>query len=245
MIPCLSRMLTGSMVFCALSIASCQKAATGNFPEEPGYTEEFDTASAALQRGWAFANASIEKGTGDWANPSIPPPFDPFSTFSTNSGYLWTDFRSTSGASGIISNWVLSPVRTLQNGDRIEFYTRAQILGYQNDSTDFVNRLQVRLSSSGESRDVGLGQAVGHFTTLLLDINPTYREFLYSQFLAGNPESRQAYPHRWTRFEVTVSGLAAPVSGRYAFRYFVEGAGSNSRSSGIGIDKVSFYPVPH
>ncbi len=35
-----------------------------------------------------------------------------------------TDFTSTSAAAGIISNWIVSPVITMRNGDKIVFYTR-------------------------------------------------------------------------------------------------------------------------
>ena len=61
--------------------------------------------------------------------------------------------------------------------------------------------------------------------------------------LAANPrhlEAKQAYPHVWTRFEATVSGLDAPTKGRFAFRYFTEEAGNNGRASSIGVDSVAY-----
>jgi len=238
------RMLIFTLLPAFFLAISCQKTDNGILLTEPAYTEEFDTASAATGRGWTFVNASIEMGRHNWENPSDPPPFDAWSTRATRTGFLWTDYESTSSPKGIISNWAISPAGTIRNGDRIVFYTRAQILYHNFDSTDLVNRLQVRLSRSGESRNCGIGDETGDFKTLLLDINPQYQEFRYSEFIAGTPESRSSYPHRWTRFEVTVSGLEAPVKGRYAFRYYVEGGGSNGRSSGIGLDQVSFFPVP-
>jgi hypothetical protein len=227
-----------------LMILACNKSG-GTSNSGQGFREGFDTASAAFSRGWATANASVGPGQGKWDNPADPTPFDPWASTSTNKAYLFVDHTSTSSAQGIISNWLISPVRNFNNGDKIIFYTRAQILYYDLDSTDFANRMQVWLSSSGNSADVGSGENTGQFTNLLLDINPQYQEYRQSEFLSGTPESRKAYPHGWTRFEVTLTGLKAPVSGRFAFRYFVEDGGSNGRGSGIGLDEVSYIPVPY
>jgi hypothetical protein len=131
----------------------------------------------------------------------------------------------------------------MQNGDKIVFYTRAELDFFNNDSTDFVNRIQVRLNKT-TSLNCGDGTDPGDFTVPLLDVNPFYYEFLKSAFNnPANPlyqQARQAYPHVWTRFEATVIGLDAPTKGRFAFRYFMEGAGSNGRGSSIGIDAVSY-----
>jgi len=132
---------------------------------------------------------------------------------------------------------------TMQNGDKIVFYTRAQLLSFNNDSTDFVNRMQVRLNKT-TSLNCGDGTDPGDFTVPLLDVNPFYYEFLKSAF--NNPadpfyqQARQAYPHVWTRFEATVSGLDGPTKGRFAFRYFTEEAGGNGRGTAIAIDAVSY-----
>jgi len=232
------------LITVTLLIQACQKTDDGTVKYQ-GFTEGFDTVSASVGRGWTLINASDAMGQGAWGNPTDPPPFDPWSTQSTNKGYLFVDRSSTSSGQGTISNWVISPERTFRNGDRIVFYTRAQILYYNLDSTDFGNRMQVWLSHSGNSDDVGLGSNTGQFQIQLLDINPQYSVFRQSEFLSGTPESRKAYPHRWTRFEVTLNWLPAPVTGRFAFRYFVEDGGSNGRGSGIGLDEVSYIPVPY
>jgi hypothetical protein len=73
--------------------------------------------------------------------------------------------------------------------------------------------------------------SVGTFTTLLLDINPTYQ-----------PDP--AYPIVWTNFTINLTGIATPTLGRLAFRYFVENGGpSGANSDYIGIDTVTFTPV--
>ena len=108
----------------------------------------------------------------------LVPPFEAFFSQNGPAGYLWADYNSTSSAAGVISNWAVSPVLTLQNGDKISFYTRAQIYFYNDDSTDFVNRLQVRINIKNTGTNTGDGANAGDFNVLLLDINPGYRAFL-------------------------------------------------------------------
>ena len=149
--------LTLFQLLTILLALSCRKTDGNAISTGAAYTEGFDTAAAAAERGWIYINSSIEKGRGKWDNPSSPSPFDPYSTQATNTGYLFADYQSTASTPGIISNWVLSPVGTFHNGDRIVFYTRAQILYYNLDSTDFANRLQVRFSRSGAARMLDWG----------------------------------------------------------------------------------------
>jgi len=210
-----------------------------NFAPDQSFTESFDTANAAYNRGWRYLNKSVDIGTTTWQNPPSPP-FGPFSSTSTNNGYLWADYNSTSSAAGIISNWAVSPTLIMKNGDKIAFYTRAQLYFFNDDSTDFTNRLQVRLNKINADLNVGDGTDEGDFGVTLLDINPFYRDFSYNAFTSGDPDVRFAYPHRWTRFEVLVSGLDKPVTGRFALRYFVEGAGNNGRATAIGIDELTY-----
>ena len=124
-----------------------------------------------------------------------------------------------------ISNWLLTPTVTLQNGATLSFWTRTT-------TGTFPDRLQVRMSTNGASTNDGtLATDVGDFTTLLLDINPTY--------------TSTGYPTQWTQFCVTLSGLASPTTGRLAFRYFVENGGpSGDNSDYIGIDTVTYSCKP-
>ena len=210
---------------------------------DQSFVEEFDTAQNAYNRGWRFINRSELIGRTNWQNPTILTGI-PFISYSgTGNGYLWADYQSTSGAAVTISNWAVSPELIMQNGDKIVFYTRTELLFFNNDSTDFVNRMQVRLNKT-TSLNCGDGTDFGDFTVPLLDINPFYYEFLKSAYNnPANPlyqQARQAYPHVWTRFEATVVGLNGPTKGRFAFRYFTEEAGNNGRGSSIGIDAVSY-----
>jgi hypothetical protein len=135
---------------------------------------------------------------------------------------------------------VISPELVLQNGDLIRFYTRAELQFYQEDSTDFGNRLQVRVSLLPNNPDPGMGISPGNFSLLLLDINPEYYEFQYKSWINKEPNALRAYPHRWTRFEAEVKGLVSPQKGRFAFRYFVEQAGNNGRATSVGLDRVEY-----
>lgn len=213
---------------------------------DQSFTEEFDTVSSSLNRGWKIVNASVPKGSGIWQQGgSVNPLFSPFSSSGTYAGFIGTDYTSTSAAAGIISNWLISPSVIMQNGDKIIFYTRAlqypdfdPMTGQPNgDTTDYGNRLQVRINTTNDETSIGSGLDVGSFTTPLLDINPT---LLYSSTTNPNPN---AYPTSWTRFEATIFGLNGAVRGRFAFRYFVEGGGSNGLGSGVGIDKVQYQSV--
>ena len=135
--------------------------------------------------------------------------------------YIAANFNNTTGTN-TISNWLLTPPVTLQNGAQFIFWTRTV------DVRAFPDRLQVRMSTNGTSSNVGTTATdVGDFTTLLLDINPTYT-------LTG-------YPNVWTQFTVTISGLGGPTTGRLAFRYFVENGGpTGANSDYIGIDNVQY-----
>lgn len=191
------------------------------------YTQNFDDITTLAGDGWVIQNNSTPVGSLGWfqgtATTATPTP-GPFNSYNgaTNS-YIAANFNST-GNTGTISNWLITPTRTLRNGDVFTFYTR------KSSPDEYVDRLEVRLSTNGASTNVGAGAtAVGDFTTLLLSINPT---------LVAN-----IYPQVWTQYTITVSGLPAPTSGRIAFRYFVTGAGAlGTNSDYIGIDNVVYTP---
>ena len=169
--------------------------------------------------GWFQTNQSQPLGAATWtqcAGTGIPP-----AQAGTTNSCILVNYTSTTGV-GTISNWLIAPTRTLNNGDTFSFYTRSS-------SNTYPDRLQVRLSTSGASTDVGTtATSVGVFTNLLLDIDSDY---------SGT------YPTVWTQYTVTVSGLAGPTSGRLAFRYFVEDGGPDGDNSNIiGIDTFTYTP---
>ncbi|AZI56649.1 T9SS C-terminal target domain-containing protein [Epilithonimonas vandammei] len=195
------------------------------------YTQNFDDITTLAGDGWVIQNNSTPVGSLGWfqgTDTTATPTPGPFNSYNgaTNS-YIAANFNST-GNTGTISNWLITPNRTLRNGDVFTFYTRKPTINA--GQTDYPDRLEVRMSTNGASTNVGAGAtAVGDFTTLLLSINPT---------LVAN-----IYPQVWTQYNITVSGLPAPTSGRIAFRYFVTGAGAfGTNSDYIGIDNVVYTP---
>ena len=186
------------------------------------YNETFNTV-APLPAGWASQNLSNPVGLTGWFQGNV-------GVFPGNTppGYIAANFNNTTG-NNIISNWLFAPNVTLKNGDRFSFWTRTT-------NGTFPDRLQVRMSTNGASTNAGAtNTSVGDFTTLLLDINPTY--------------TSTGYPTAWTQYNLTLSGLpVAGISGRIAIRYFVEGAGpAGANSDYIGIDDVvytTFNPGP-
>lgn len=183
------------------------------------FSEDFATVPVA---GWTVQNNSTPVGSTGWfqGNTAV----FPAQAGATNS-YIGANFNNTTGTN-TISNWLIAPNRTMNNGDQYKFWTRTVT------ANPFPDRLQVRLSTAGASTNVGTGPTgLGDFTTLLLDINPMYD-------IGG------AYPETWTEFTITISGLAGPTSGRIAFRYFVElGGPTGDNSNFIGIDTFSYTPA--
>jgi hypothetical protein len=186
----------------------------------PILSESFDSIATLTGSGWVMVNNSSPIGTTGWfqGNSGI---------FPANSGlddsYIAANFNNAAAAGGDISNWLLTPVLTINNGDTLSFFTRTEL------DAPFPDRLEVRLSLAGASSDVGAtATSVGDFATLLLTINPV--------LVPGG------YPDAWTRLSVTVGGVGAGVTGRYAFRYFVPD--TLTSADYIGIDDVSVTAVP-
>jgi hypothetical protein len=207
-----------TMLFCSILGASINANAQA-------FTENFDDINTLTTNGWFLQNNSNPLGIlGMFQGNPIANggPFDAFN--GAANAYIAANYNSTTGSTGIISNWLITPERTLRNGDVVTFYTRKPT------GTDYPDRLELRLSSNGASTNVGApGNNVGDFTTLLFSLNPT--------LFTG------VYPTSWTQFTITVSGLPAPTSGRIAFRYFVTNAGpSGTNSDYIGIDNVVYTP---
>ena len=200
-----------------------------NAAHAQAYTESFDDINALPSKGWHLVNNSSPVGTTAWFQGTSIANSGPFDAYSGQpDAYIGANFNNTTGGAGTISNWLITPTRTIRNGDVFTFYTRkpATALG----GTDYPDRLEVRLSTNGASTNVGAnGAATGDFTTLLLAVNPT--------LIPGG------YPYSWTQYTIAISALPAPVSGRIAFRYFVTGAGPlGTNSDYIGIDEVSYTP---
>lgn len=193
---------------------------SANNAHAQAFTENFDNITTLAGNGWSLQNTSSPVGSLNWfqGNDLV------FSAFNgATTAYIAANYNST-GNTGTISNWLVTPMRVLRNGDVISFYTRQVAAG------GYADRLQLRMSTAGSSTNVGTNAStVGDFTNLVLEINPTQAE--------------PGYPETWTQYTYTVTGLPAPVQGRFGLRYYVTSAGfSGTASDYIGIDNVVYTP---
>lgn len=178
--------------------------------------EGFDNFNALPSKGWNFQNLSNPLGDISWFQGDTE-------IFDAQAGpvnsYLGVNFDSVNGL-GTISNWAITPMLTYSDGDTFSFYTRTEA------GSTWPDRLEVRLSTQGNSSNVGsTATSVGDFTSLLLTVNPGLT-------IGG-------YPEVWTKYDITLNGLASPTTGRIAFRYFVTNGGTDGDFGDyIGIDTL-------
>ncbi|NBB91967.1 MAG: S8 family serine peptidase, partial [Gammaproteobacteria bacterium] len=182
------------------------------------FSEGFADITTLPGAGWSLQNLSDPLGTIDWfqGNDTVFPAQDGPPT-----SYIAANFNNTSGGTGTISNWLLTPEVELNEGTTLSFWTRT------GDGSTFPDRMEVRMSTAGSSTDVGAGATdVGDFTELMLTIN--------EGLTVGG------YPETWTEYVIEVTGVPSGASGRFGFRYFVTDAGPDGVNSNyIGIDTVS------
>ncbi len=180
-------------------------------------SEGFDNVTTLPAAGWVQTNNSAAPVGNSWfqGNSGI---------FSASSGapdsYIAANYLSTGSASGAISNWLFTPVLTLDGTSELSFVVR-------NAGDGYLDRLEVRLSTSGGSTDVGsTTTSVGDFSTLI-----------------GVYQASNASP--WIGLTYPLYSLTTPVTGRLAFRYVVGSVATAGNY--IGIDDVvvtSAVPEP-
>jgi hypothetical protein len=169
--------------------------------------------TTVLPAGWAKTNNSAPLGSTDWFQGET-------AVFAAQAGpansYAAANFNAAANG-GNVSDWLFTPTVALHDGDVFSFFTRTEA------NSAFPDSLEVRVSTSGSSTDVGAtATSLGVFTTLLRAINPT--------------QSVGGYPETWTQFSNVLSGVGANTQGRIAFRYLVTDTSNNGNY--IGIDTV-------
>jgi len=192
------------------------------------------TTAAMLSAGWQSTNQSSPAGASTWSNASFTIPLTgpifgsgntttlPVGQAGGNNSFALVNFNSTTGT-GTISNWLITPDITVQNGDIVTFYSRKGTDG----TTDYPDRLELRMSTTATVLPSGGSAGLGSFTTVCTTVNPS----LLGGFV---------YPKVWTQYSYTVTGLAGPTAVKFAFRYFVTNGGpSGANSDIIGIDTFS------
>ena len=207
------------IVFSAALLGATPALAQANF------TENFDNVGPTnagqdgpqnlIDRGWIFRNQSSPRGSTTWHNGYLPSVNPIYPAPQAGAGYMAVESTSADFFGGRVSNWAILPKITGQRaGDVLSFY--AVNLDSHNTPT-----LQVRYSpNSGTSTGTG-ADAVGDFTTLLLDINPVP--------VGG-----------WNLYQITLPG-----AGRIALRYYIRQACNfGCASAYTGIDSMSIGVAP-
>lgn len=206
------RPFASRLCFAALSLVLAGSVGAQSFFEgfEPGPATP--GLSGAVPVGWTSVNDS-PGGPGafpDWLvrNDGGGTAFPAFG----GSAYAYATFNSSTGANDI-SNYLISPLVTFNNGDTISFYTSTVV-------TLFPDRLRLVFNTNGSLLPAS-------FTNVLLTVNPT--------LTVGG------YPTTWTQFTATISGLNGPTAGRFAFHYNPTNGGPlGFNSDYVGVDDVAY-----
>lgn len=197
--------------------------------------EGFTNISTLSASGWAFQNnssppPSTTTTTGNWeqGNASVVAG----SAGQNDTSYIYASSTSSiTGDTGQLSNWLITPEINFSTTNTFSFVTRTN-LGNPNPEL-----LEVRLSTSGASTDVGNSvSSVGVFTTLLRTIGSTTDQFAYPGTLNATNAFQQ--------FNLNVSPQSG--SGRIAFRYAspISPIPGFEQAGLIAIDSVSYSAVP-
>lgn len=216
----------------AMCINSCKKDSEPpptHIGTTTSFTEEFQDVSGLGSSGWLFIDnsASSSSSGGPYANwtqglfgydkSGTWFGFTAYSYTNNQNEYAYSSARSTNSLYSV-SGWMITPVLSVKNGDKISFYTRGDTV------LPFKNRMQVRMAKTS-SQKLGSSSALstGYYSTVLFDINPT--------------QSVNGYPTSWTKYEYTFSGLSENTDVRIGFRNYIE---NSSQARGIGIDQFKF-----
>ena len=194
------------------------------------------TTAAMISSGWQVTNQSspVYTGAPTWSIPASAPTttFAGGAQAGTATSFSLINFTSTgtssTAGSGTISNWLISPIVNVQNGDVVTFYTRLGRNVAAGGSASFADNLELRMSTNGAftTNPSGGAAGLGDFTNLLVEVNPSL--------------DLTSYPITWTQYSYTVAGLTGPSDVKFAFRYFVtDGGPAGANSDIIGIDSFS------
>ena len=194
------------------------------------------TTAAMISSGWQVTNQSspVYTGAPTWSIPASAPTttFAGGAQAGTATSFSLINFTSTgtssTAGSGTISNWLISPIVNVQNGDVVTFYTRLGRNVAAGGSASYADNLELRMSTNGAftTNPSGGAAGLGDFTNLLVEVNPSL--------------DLTSYPITWTQYSYTVAGLTGPSDVKFAFRYFVtDGGPAGANSDIIGIDSFS------
>ena len=95
-------LVISSLFLCNIHLASAQTI-----------NEGFDNIATLAPAGWNMQNLSNPLGLTNWfqGNPAAVVAYD-----GATNAYIAANFNNTTGGTGTISNWLITPNRTLNNG---------------------------------------------------------------------------------------------------------------------------------
>jgi hypothetical protein len=216
-------------------IPDTRPPAANSFRPEATIVQTFDTLTGTAPNqcaaGWLCVNNSSPLGTTNWftGNTGV-------FTAQAGAGYIAANFNNTTGGTGTISNWLISPQVSFGAGAELRFWTRVPTGG-----SAFPDRLEVRASTTGTNTG-GTATSTGDFSILLGTVNPNLSTTPGTCVTPATVPGSGGYPETWCEFAFTnANGLPLTGSGYVAFRYFVTNAGPlGDNSNYIGIDSFSF-----
>lgn len=192
------------------------------------FTEEFVDVSKLTEKGWVITDNTSndsgsyhytqwEQGISGTDKSGAPIGFPAYSYGSSPDEYAYSQSFFSTDSNHSVSSWLITPVLSVKNGDKISFYTRG-------DADNLISRMQVLMNKSSAA-DVGSSSnSTGGFNTVLYDID--------SSQILGN------YPSTWTKYEYTLSGISGNIETRIAFRnYFIN---TSTVPGGVAIDQFKF-----
>jgi hypothetical protein len=104
-------------------------------------SEGFDDVTTLPGAGWVITNNSSPLGNHNWAQGIPPPGLDTLGANAQSgapNSFIQTDFNAgLPGSGAIVSDWLITPVLSLENGATMSFYTQASPA-----NTTFPNELQ-------------------------------------------------------------------------------------------------------
>jgi len=199
---------------------------TTNIGTRNSFTEEFDSVYKLEAKGWVITDNSDANNSGTYAGwGQGRKEFDKsgvwfgFTAYSYKTSQDEFAYSAATSSSSFytVNSWLITPVLSVKNGDKISFYTRGDTVGMYTD------RMQVVMNKSALS-DVGHGvNSSGGFSNVVIDIN--------------SGQARNGYPTSWTKYEYTFTGLSGQTDTRIAFRHYVT---NTTNAKGIGIDLFRF-----
>lgn len=217
------------------AINGCKKDAVSiynNGPITKSFTEEFIDVSKLTTKGWVFKdNSSIDSAYSSTSNqweqgPSgtdksgNPYGFSAYSYKSSPDEYAYSE-AYCSDTNQLVSSWLITPVLSVKNGDKISFYTRGDAITINS----FAGRMQVLMNKSSSSNVGSSSSSTGDFNTVLFDINSS--------------QSTDGYPATWTKYEYTFSGISGKMDTRIAFRHYINPV-NFLNYGGVAIDQFKF-----